>query len=178
MYNISKINLGGIIMRKPQPLKPESKERLSLLLKKSETKLEFQRIQCLWLRSSLSLSSQDIATAIGWNPSSVRRIQASYLKKGETALLVNDRGGRHRENMSIEEEKELLEPFFREAKKGKVLVVKEIKLSYEDKVGYKVAKSTIYRMLVRHGWRKISPGPHHPKAYPAKQKEFKKKSQR
>jgi transposase len=178
MYNISKINLGGIIMRKPQPLKPESKERLSLLLKKSETKLEFQRIQCLWLRSSLGLSSQDIATAIGWNPSSVRRIQASYLKEGETALLVNDRGGRHRENMSIEEEKELLEPFFREAKKGKVLVVKEIKLSYEDKVGYKVAKSTIYRMLVRHGWRKISPGPHHPKAYPAKQKEFKKKSQR
>ncbi len=150
-------------MRKPKPLKPEAREILFLQLRESKTKLEFQRVQCLWLRESLGLSSQEIATAIGWNPSSVRRLQARYLKEGESAFEINERGGRNRENMSIEEERELLSPFFQKEEKGGVLVVKEIKLAYEDKIGYKVPKSTVYRMLSRHGWRKISPRPRHSK---------------
>jgi len=150
-------------MRKPKPLKPETREILFLQLKESKTKLGFQRVQCLWLRESLGLSSQEIATAIGWNPSSVRRLQARYLKEGESAFEINARGGRNRENMGIEEERELLRPFFQEKEKGGTLVVKEIKLAYEDKIGYKVPKSTVYRMLSRHGWRKISPKARHSK---------------
>ncbi|MCE5241943.1 MAG: winged helix-turn-helix domain-containing protein [Desulfobacteraceae bacterium] len=41
-------------------------------------------------------------------------------------------------------------------------------------VGRKVAKTTIYRMLDRHGWRKIMPRPHHPKSDPKAQEGFKK----
>jgi transposase len=141
-------------MRKPKLLKPEAKERLFLHLKESKTKHEFQRVQCLWLRESLGLSSKEIATAIGWNPGSVRRFQAKYLKEGEAALEISQRGGRNRENMSIEEERDLLKPFFQKAEKGEVLLAKEIKLAYEDKVGYNVPKSTVYRMLSRHGWKK------------------------
>jgi transposase len=162
-------------MRKSKPLDPEKKERLYVLLKESQTKSEFQRIQCLWLREVLELSSKEIAIAIGWDPSSVRRLQSKYLKEGETALLVSARGGRHRENLSLEEEKEVLEPFFEKSKAGGILIVKEIKLAYEGEVGGKVPKSTIYRMLARHGWRKVSPRPHHPKADSVKQEEFKKK---
>jgi len=79
---------------------------------------------------------------------------------------------RRRENLSFQEEKELLEPFLKKSQLGGILIVKDIKLSYEAKVGNKVPKSTIYRMLARHGWRKISPRPHHPKADSAKQEEF------
>jgi hypothetical protein len=32
------------------------------------------------------------------------------------------------------------------------------------KVGSAVAPSTVYRMLDRHGWRKVIPRPRHPKA--------------
>ena len=162
-------------MRKSKPLSPKKKERLHTLLKESQTKSEFQRVQCLWLREALDLSSKEIGLAIGWDPSSVRRLQSKYLKEGEAALLVSARGGRHRENLSLEEEKELLGPFFEKSKAGGILIVKEIKLAYEGKVGGKVPKSTIYRMLARHGWRKVSPRPHHPKADPVKQEEFKKK---
>jgi transposase len=102
-------------------------------------------------------------------------LHSKYQKTGEAALLVSTRGGRHRENLSLEEEKELLGPFFEKSKAGGILIVKEIKLAYEGKVGGKVPKSTIYRMLARHGWRKVSPRPHHPKADPVKQEEFKKK---
>jgi transposase len=162
-------------MRKSKPLAPEKKERLHVLLKESQTKSEFQRIQCLWLREALELSSKKIAIAIGWDSSSVRRLQSKYLKEGEAALIVSARGGRRRENLSLEEEKEVLGPFFEKPKAGGILIVKEIKLAYEGKVGGKVPKSTIYRMLARHGWRKVSPRPHHPKADPVKQEEFKKK---
>jgi hypothetical protein len=49
-------------------------------LKRAKTKAEFQRLQCVWLRASLGLSSQQAATAVGWHPCSVRRVQAHYLK--------------------------------------------------------------------------------------------------
>ena len=40
-----------------------------------------------------------------------------------------------------------------------------------------VDESTIYRLLHRHGWRKLVPRPRHPKAHAEKQATFKKPSQ-
>ena len=48
---------------------------------------------------------------------------------------------------------------FDQAKDGGVLIVSEIKRAYEAEVGHKVVKTTIYRMLDRHDWRKIMPRP-------------------
>ena len=59
---------------------------------------------------------------------------------------------------------------------GSVLVVTEIKKAYESIVGRMVSESTIYRMLSRHGWRKIMPRPVHPKNDPDAVNEFKKNS--
>jgi len=44
----------------------------------------------------------------------------------------------------------------------------------EEKANKKIAKSTTYRMLDRHNWRKITPRPYHPKSKPEKQEQFKK----
>jgi transposase len=44
-------------------------------------------------------------------------------------------------------------------------------------VGHEVHKSTISRLLRRHGWRKPMPRPVHPKASPEAQEQFKKTSQ-
>jgi transposase len=41
-------------------------------------------------------------------------------------------------------------------------------------VGQQVHKSTISRLLKRHGWRKPVPRPVHPKANPEAQAQFKK----
>ena len=48
-------------------------------------------------------------------------------------------------------------------------------LGYEGKA---VARSTVYRLLERHGWRKVVPRPRHPKADVAAQAAFKKGSVR
>jgi transposase len=163
-------------MRKPAPLPTGSKESLEQLLKKVKTKTQFQRVQCLWLRTSLGLSSHDVAIAIGWNASSVRHLQALFLKEGEAVLQASKRGGRYRANITTDEENSFLASFLEKSVRGEILVVSEIKSAYEKIVGHAVPKSTIYRILARHGWRKITPRPHHPKADVILQEEFKKNS--
>jgi hypothetical protein len=73
-------------MRKPKELLEGAHERLAKGLKEAKTKAEFQSVQCLWLRASLKLSADQVATALGWHPNSVRKLQARYFKEGEAAL--------------------------------------------------------------------------------------------
>ena len=59
-----------------------------------------------------------------------------------------------------------------------LVVVGRIKAAYEAKLGREVAESTIYRMLARHGFRKIVPYQRHPKANKEVQDAFKKTFQK
>lgn len=161
-------------MRPAQPISEEQKESLKILLKSVKSKADYQRVLCVWLRAALGMVSCVVATAIGWNIGTVRRIQAQYLKEGESVLLGKGRGGRKHQNLSKEQEELFLSSFFEQAKAGGVLVVSEIKGAYEKIIGRSVPKSTIYRMLARHGWRKIAPRPRHPGSDLLKQEAFKK----
>ncbi len=78
--------------------------------------------------------------------------------------------------MSINQEIQFLAEFTEKAKAGGIIVVSEIKGAYEKAIGHKVPKSTVYRMLDRHRWRKIAPRPRHPKADKKAQEAFKKTS--
>ena len=120
-------------MRKPVPLPAGARESLEQLLKKVTTKTQFQRVQCLWLRAALNLSSHDVALAIGWRASSVRHLQAQYLKKGEPVLEASKRGGRYRANMTADEERLFLSSFLKKSARGEILVVSEIKEAYEKR---------------------------------------------
>lgn len=156
-------------MRPQRPISEEARESLKELLKTTKTKADFQRVQCVWLRAALSLSSVQIGQAVGWSPGTVKRMWSHYFSEGEKALIGKGRGGRRHENLSVEEEKEVLADFFEKSKAGGVLVVNEVKTAYEKAVGHTVPKSTVYRMLSRHGWRRISPRLRHPKTDPQKQ---------
>ena len=161
-------------MRKPKSLPEGAHENLGLDLKRAKTKGEFQRVQCLWLRASLGLSANQVATAIGWHPGSVRKLQARYLREGAAVLKGTGRGGRYYQNLTLEEERQLLQDFLPQSEKGGILEVSRVKAAYEHVLGRKVPKSTIYRMLARHGWRKVTPRPCHPKSEASAQAEFKK----
>ena len=85
-------------------------------------------------------------------------------------------GGRRRAYLTFAEEKEFWSGFFEDASRGGILVVREIRTALEKKLGHKVVETTVYRVLARHGWRKIVPRRRHPKANEAAQKGFKKTS--
>jgi transposase len=149
---------------------------LNQALKQAKSKAEFQRIQCLWLRASLGLNADQVATALGWQPTSVRRLQAQYLKEGEQVLRAGGRGGRRNQNLTIEQERQLLTRFSTQAKEAGMLEVSQIKRAYQEIIGHSVPKSTVNRMLARQGWRKIAPRRPHPEVNRQRQRAFKKTS--
>jgi transposase len=152
----------------------EATERLASLLKESLSKGEYQRIQCVWLRAVLHWSAAEIAVVMGWCAESVRCVQAHYLRQGETALRGKPRGGRHHESLSGEEERALLVPFVERAQGGKIAVTAPVRQALEAKLGRPVHPSVVYRVLHRHGWRKVMPRPKHPKADVEAREQFKK----
>jgi len=163
-------------MRLRASLPSNAAETLAPLMRKAKTKAEFQRVQSVWLRASLNLEDDQIAIAVGLSCNTVRCLHSRFRLKGEKALIGTGRGGRRRQNLSIEQEDEVLRPFLAEAEPGGLLVVSPIKIAYERAVGHEVPKSTIYRLLARHGWRKLAPRRRHPKANSEAQDEFKKNS--
>jgi len=149
-------------------------KRLAERLKQAGSHREYQRIQCVLLRATLGSSAQEIAQILGWSASTVHTIHSRWAKEGEAIFALNERGGRHHQYLSEEEEKALLEPFVRQAEMGGMLRALDIRQAYAARVGKPVALSTIYRLLERHGWRKVIPRPRHPKADVSAQAAYKK----
>ena len=122
------------------------------------------------------MTAPEIEELTGLTVQSIRQIQAEYFRIGISTFQKPMRGGRRHQNLTLREEKELLKPFFEKAQASGVVVVSKIKNAYEKKVGRRVHKTTIYRMLKRHGWRKIVPRPSHPQSDINAQDAFKKTS--
>jgi transposase len=80
--------------------------------------------------------------------------------------------------MTFDEEKECLEPWAEPTKAGGILVVCVIRATLAQRLGRPVKPSIVYRLLERHGWRKVAPDTHHPKSNPAAQEDWKKNSPR
>jgi len=149
-------------------------ERLADRLKRAGSHSEYQRIQCVLIRATLGSSASEIAQLLGWSTATVHVMHSRWAKEGEAIFEVRGRGGRHHQHLTPEEERELLAPFVQRAQAGGMLTVAELQQAYRDRVGKEVARSTIYRLLQRHGWRKVVPRPRHPKADVAAQAAFKK----
>lgn len=104
----------------------------------------------------------EIAAITGFHRSHVSSLIKKYFEEGLQAVAEKHYAG-NRRNMSVEEEAELLAQFSEKAEKGEMLDVHEIRAAYEKKVGHVTGHSQIYRVLYRHGWRKLMPRSRHPK---------------
>lgn len=138
--------------------------------------MNYKRALALRLRDEFNMAAAQIGAVIGFSEQNVRQIHADYFKEGKTVFNKQQKGGRRRENMTIQEEKDLLEPFFKASEESGIVTVDVIKKAYEKKLGKKVNISTVYRLLGRHGWRKLAPRPRHPKTDIEAQEAFKKTS--
>ena len=146
-------------------------------LKRAKTVDELRRAQAVALPDRFGVDLDTTGAMIGKSRTSVARLRREFLglTRGEE-LPRKHWGGRRRENMTREEETRILNPFFHTAEKGGIVIVTPIKEAYEHAVGHRVPDSTIHRILVRHGWRKLAPDKRHPKADSLAQEAFKKKS--
>jgi len=143
-------------------------------LKSAKGRPEYQRIQCVLIRATIGSSAAEIARILGWSPATVHVIHSRWAKEGEAIFDLKPKGGRKHSYLTPQEEVAFLRPFLAKASAGGLLNAMEIKAAFEARIGRTVAKTTIYRMLERSGWRKIAPRPRHPKSDLAAQAAFKK----
>jgi transposase len=153
-------------------------QRLAERLKRANSHSEYQRIQCVLIRATLGSSAAEIAQLLGWSTATVHVLHSRWAKEGEAIFEVRERGGRRHQYLTPEQEQELLAPFVQRAEAGGMLTVAEVQQAYRERSGRQVARSTIYRLLERHGWRKLVPRPRHPKADVAAQAAFEKTAPR
>ena len=129
--------------------------------KENKDKRAEARLKALELRA-VGQKSREVAKATGFHPAYVTQLVAKYRDHGLEAISGNHYGGNHR-NMSMEEETAILAPFKGQAEKGEIIEIKEIAEAYQREVDHVVGKGQIYRVLHRHGWRKVMPRSKHPK---------------
>jgi transposase len=139
---------------------------------------ELRRAMSVVLSGVMGLTLPRVGELVGRSRATVARFHAEFRAwlSGRQDKEKNW-GGRRRAYLTIEEEKEFLSGFFEVASRGGILVVSEVRTALEKKLGHKVAETTVYRMLDRHGWRKIVPRRRHPKANKSTQEGFKKNSE-
>lgn len=165
-------------MRPRKPFTDEQKKDLEDIETDITTISEYKKYLAIKLREKLEITAGEIGDIIGLSESTVKKIHSKFLKIGKAAYKSKKKGGRKRENLSLDEEKELLAHFEFSSEKAGTATMTEIKLRYEAKARKKVPRSTISRLLKRFGWRKIMPRPYHPKKNIEAQNEFKKTSDR
>jgi transposase len=124
---------------------------------------------------SVARTAEAMGVSVGW--ASTLRNRFVRIARGDEAPKQK-RGGRRRQNLSSEEEERFLAPFLDEAKSGGVIVVGPIRQALEEKLARKVALSSVYNLLHRHGWRKLAPDRRHPQADVEAQEAWKKNSAR
>ncbi|MBC7960742.1 MAG: winged helix-turn-helix domain-containing protein [Vallitaleaceae bacterium] len=147
-------------MPKRYQISKEQIEELETARKVNKGKNVENRIKALMLRAQGKQLIQ-IAEATEYHPAYVSKLVSIYCNQGLSAIIENHYTG-NRRNMSFAEEATFLSEYKKLAEKGQIVEVGAIKKAYEEKVGHVIGKGQIYRVLERHGWRKIMPRSKHP----------------
>jgi len=126
------------------------------------------------IMGAIGLDADQTADVLGTSRRTVFRDRSSIRNRDDTPK--RQWGGRRHCSMSIPEEREFLREWEAKATTGGVLTVPPIHAALVDRLGHDCPMSTTYRLLARHGWRKVQPDTKHPKSDPAAQDEFKKNS--
>lgn len=107
-------------------------------------------------------TAEEIAKTVGVSVATVHQVMASYNQGGVAAIETPGKGGRRHSYLTREEEQSLLQPYLARAARGEIATAAEIQLAYEEATKRPAAKSTVYRLLARHGWRQYAAHTHPP----------------
>jgi transposase len=153
-------------------------ERIDLAkerLRSSDSAREVRVCLAVILPTEQGMSIQDTASLLGRSPRWVSHVRKSFIEQGLSTVSENF-GGRRKANMSMAEEEAFLNSFKDRARSGGILEVSEIRAKLEEVLCRKVHLSAVYKLLHRHGWRKIAPRKRNAKSDPLAQEAWKKNS--
>lgn len=148
------------------------------LLRTAKTAEQLRLAQAVLLPLELGLSMQQTAAAIG---RSVRvtcgmRTRFAAVREGRRSAPRSKHELRNRAAATLPQEARILDEVLGGSAQGQVLVVPQFKALIEKELGKPLALSSVYRMLARHGWRKLAPDTQHPDGDPQAREAWKKNS--
>jgi transposase len=147
-------------------------------VKTTESLDEFRSALSVLLPAKVGLSLKTTAELLGVGIASINRRQ-SRLLHGRNAKSENRNwGGRRYSLLTLDEEVEFLRPWAEKAKDAGLLVLSPIRAALSERVGHPVKASVVWRLLERHGWRKVAPDTRHPKNDPKVMAAWKKNSRK
>ena len=135
---------------------------------------DYRKSLSVILIADLGLTADHVADILGTSRRTVFRDRGNIRNQDDTSK--NSWGGRRHCSMTVEEEREFLAQWEKLATVGGVLTVPPIHAALVERLGHDTPMCTTYRLLARHGWRKVQPDTKHPKSNPVLQDEFKKNS--
>ena len=139
---------------------------------------ELRQAQAILLPLELGLSLEQTAAAIGRSVSLTCKLRNRRRREQaqEIPAKRHKRELRNHALITLEREALLLDAVLADAASGGVVVIPQLRPSFEERLGRPVALSTLYRMLARHGWRKLAPDTAHPQGDASRREVFKKNS--
>ena len=161
-------------MRKLHLTKKIEPEIIKTKMKFATSVSDYKRWQIIYTVCVYSVDAEYLADITGYSKANVYKIVQQFNNSKEPDVTTKPRGGRRRELMSIEQERELMKSLENKALKGEILSGKDIRKIVEQKINKPVSDDYIWDLFKRNGWTKHSPRPHHPKKNIKEQEEFKK----
>jgi transposase len=164
-------------MARPRVIDPMVVEHAKRLAAQAQSVEDLRCAQAVLLPALLGATLEQTAMALGVGRATVGRCQTKVRRRlTHPAQLDPEWGGRRRAAMSVEEEREFLQPWAESAADGGMLIVGPMRAALAQRLGHTVTHSVVYRLLARHGWRKVAPDTRHPKSDPPTQELWKKNS--
>lgn len=161
-------------MARPALFSEEEISRAHELRDRATTVSEMQKALSVLLMAEAHLDAEKTAEILGISHRSVFRNRKTV--RVQEGLSRSSWGGRRRAFLTVAEEEAFLAPWLQRAREGGVLTVPPIHAALVEKLGRPIPASTTYRLLARHGWRKVMPDTKHPKSNQDDQDDFKKNS--
>src|SRR5438067_7782160 len=102
-----------------------------------------------WIISNAQVSprkADEIALHTGVSTTTVHRVISRYNRLGPAVIERSEKGGRHHEYLTFEQEQAFLQPFFARAQRGEIATVAQIQQAFEAEVQHEVHLNSIYRL--------------------------------
>ena len=124
-------------MPKTYKISAENAAEIEEIRKTITDKKVDRRLYAVQLRGE-GLTNDEIAQKLDTSDKMVSQWVSAYINNGGiSALLPKERIGMHR-NLSIEEEKEFLSAYTKQAEAGQIIDLNELKAAYIEKVGHSI----------------------------------------
>jgi transposase len=163
-------------MARPIQMDLKRVAQAKLTVKATRNLDDFKSALAILLPAKAGLTLNETASLLGVGTASVNRMQARLRVGRASSSVRRNWGGRRQSLLTAQEEIEFLKPWAEQAQNAGLLVLSPIRAALALRVGHPVKASVVWRLLARHGWRKVAPDTKHPKNDPKVMNAWKKNS--